>query len=529
MEKTIEPSTGISVMENPVISKRRYERRVLNAVRGYSAQRGKTPIRLVDFSETGAAVEYPASKPPVIGQSVVLRIPALPDRKEKNVLLRGVVRSRRSPTVWGVQFEELLSEQIARKNMRANKQLAVVAALLLAVIITILKIRNVVSFWYGPLLQIYSLGAATYVLSRVLISMFYRRPADRNYTPSVSLIVAVKNEEAHIADTVKHCFGSRYPADKLEVIVVDDGSTDKTWDVLTGLQKEYARFRALKFPKNRGKRHAMAQGMRIAQGDFFIFIDSDTFLEEEAIYRLVQPFADPRVAAVAGHTHMIVEKDNIISKMEAVRYFISQRVMKAAESVFNAVTCCPGPLSGYRKSQVLPILDRWENQQFLGTPATFGDDRSLTNFVLRHNRVVYHAGAGCWTYAPSTLPIFIKQQLRWKKSWLREFTIAMRFMWKKHPIAAVSYYMSVVITLVSPLIVFFAMFGFVLFGMPFNFFGYVSGLLLVYAFLGLVYYYHTRSRYWAYGMIFAILYLFIFSFQNYYAMLTVNKNKWGTR
>ena len=177
----------------------------------------------------------------------------------------------------------------------------------------------------------------------------------------------------------------------------------------------------------------------------------------------------------------------------------------------------------------MPILDRWENQTFLGAPATFGDDRSLTNFVLRENRVVYHAGAGCWTYAPATMSTFIKQQLRWKKSWLREFTIAARFMWKKHPIAAISYYMSVVITLLSPLIAFGAVFGFSFFGMPFNFVGYVSGLLLVYAFLGMIYFYFTRSRYWAYGMVFAILYLCLFSFQNYYALLTVRKNKWGTR
>jgi hyaluronan synthase len=273
----------------------------------------------------------------------------------------------------------------------------------------------------------------------------------------------------------------------------------------------------------------MALGTREANGSILIFIDSDTFLEEEAIYRLVQPFADPRVGAVAGHTNVIVEEDNFISKMEAVRYYVSQRIMKAAESIFNSVTCCPGPLSGYRKSAVLAVLDRWENQMFLGAKATFGDDRSLTNFILRNYRVVYHAGARCATFVPNKLGVLIRQQLRWKKSWLRELTVSGRFMWKKHPAAAISFYAAMIITLVSPIIAFGALFGLPFIGVSFNILGYISGLLLVYALLGVVFYYHTQSPYWYYGLYFALLYVAIFSFQNYYALITVRENKWGTR
>src|SRR5262249_42923445 len=101
---------------------------------------------------------------------------------------------------------------------------------------------------------------------------------------------------------------------------------------------------------------------------------------------------------------------------------------------------------------VMKVLERWQNQRFLGTEATFGDDRSLTNFVLRHHRVVYHAGARCATYCPSRWTVFFRQQLRWKKSWFRETTIAVRYMWRKHPAAVLAYYTSVIITLYSPMI-----------------------------------------------------------------------------
>src|SRR5581483_11264897 len=158
-------------------------------------------------------------------------------------------------------------------------------------------------------------------------------------------------------------------------------------------------------------------------------------------YRIVQPFADPKIGAVSGHILAVEEKDNFISKMEAVRYYVSHRIMKAAESIFGTVTCCPGAFSAYRRSAVVKIIPTWLKQTFMGAPATFGDDRSLTNYILRDFQVIYHAGALCLTYVPKTMFQFFRQQLRWKKSWARETTVAVRIMYKKHPVAALFYYL----------------------------------------------------------------------------------------
>lgn len=401
--------------------------------------------------------------------------------------------------------------------------------LLLGGLIAYLKSRNVVSFWYGPLFQVYSLAAAAYVLSRGLFASFYRPPPDRQILKSVSIIIAVKNEEDHIAETVQRCFEANYPPELLEVMVIDDGSTDGTWTRLEELLNTYPKLRTFRFAKNLGKRHAMALGAEKAYGEILVFMDSDSYLEPEGIYRIVQPFADDDVGAVAGHTLVIIEPDNFISKMEAVRYFVSQRVMKAAESVFGTVSCCPGPFSAYRRSAMMSVLQPWLHQTFLGTPATFGDDRSLTNFILPHYRVLYHAAARCVTYVPRKWSVFFRQQLRWKKSWVRETTIASRFMWKKDALAALFYYVSVIITLFSPLIAFRAMVYLPFVEGSFNWVPYLLGLFLVYAFFGLVYQYHTRSARWYYGFAFALLYVFFMSFQNYYAVLTVRRNHWGTR
>src|SRR4029078_13195668 len=95
--------------------------------------------------------------------------------------------------------------------------------------------------------------------------------------------------------------------------------------------------------------------------------------------------------------------------------------------------------------------DWWEKQLFLGVESTFGDDRSLTNCVLRDWKVRYEEKAVSHKIVPETFQQFMKQQTRWKRSWTRESLIVATFIWKKNPIAAVATYISVVLPLVAPI------------------------------------------------------------------------------
>ncbi len=190
------------------------------------------------------------------------------------------------------------------------------------------------------------------------------------------------------------------------------------------------------FPENRGKRAAMAAGIRATSAEVVVFVDSDSTVEPEALKRLVQPLADARVGAVCGHANVLNVRDTWITRMQAVRYFVAFRVVKAAESVFGAVTCCSGCFSAYRRAAILPRLEWWENQTFLGVESTFGDDRSLTNCVLRDWRILYERRAVSHTIVPITFRAFLKQQTRWKRSWTRESLLVAKFIWRKHPVAA---------------------------------------------------------------------------------------------
>jgi hyaluronan synthase len=253
-------------------------------------------------------------------------------------------------------------------------------------------------------------------------------------------------------------------------------------------------------------------------------------LEPDALRVLVQGFADERVGAICGHADVLNVEETWLTKMQAVRYFVAFKVVKAAESIFNAVTCCSGCFSAYRRDAILPHLDWWEQQSFLGRPSTFGDDRSLTNCVLRAWKVRYESRAVSHTLVPSNLRQFMNQQLRWKRSWTRESLIVGSFIWRKHPIAALSTYVSIALTLIAPMVMIHAAVV-----MPLV---HGAGAPVIYA-LGVytaaiaygLYFAARRPHYdslWIYGVAFCCFYL-VFMWQTYWAIATARSASWGTR
>ncbi len=431
-----------------------------------------------------------------------------------------------------VHLEDVEGEKAPVPNYRRQHPVllnifAVLGIILLSLAI-FLKLHNLEYFWYQPLVNLYSISVGAFILSRFILAAFYIPPADVGFEPTATIIVACRNEEDSIARTISRIYREGYPHSKLEVIVVNDGSTDNT---LSEMIREQSRFPALvvvDFEENKGKRHGMAVGALLARGEMLIYVDSDSFLMPGAVRKILQGLADPTVAAVAGHTDVENVRVNMLTKMQDVRYYVSYRVMKAAESLFGAVSCCPGCFSAYRKSCVLNVLDRWLHQRYLGKYATYGDDRSLTNFLLRHYRILYDDEALATTIVPEDWGKYIRQQCRWKRSWVREMFIAGSFIWRKHPIAAISWYAMMVLPLLAPLVMFFALFiGPLVHGQASYF--YIGGVLVVTLLWSLYYLEKTGRPHWWAGFLFTVTYVLFFSWQGYYAAATVRKTAWGTR
>lgn len=499
-------------------------------------ERIERDVRAVDISESGMLLQFPTGRPASNSLTAKFSLPpgVLPDPYVRRYRLRGRVVRCRPPRAGvgscrvGMEFESNLGQKLRRGTWRVLSTLGVFLIIGAVSSIVVLKIQALDYFWYNLSFGVYGLVVTTYILSRFLIASFYRPPRDAGHRPSVSVIVAAKNEEGAIGRTLEQIFASDYPAELLQVIAVDDGSTDRTYEEMARVERRHPGLRLIRFQSNRGKRHAMAAGARTATGDILVYVDSDSFLERNALQRLVQGFADPGVAAVCAHGFAANAWKNALTRMQAVQYFIAFRVLKAAESVFSSVTCCSGCCAAYRKSAVLPILDRWLNQTFLGRPATFGDDRSLTNFMLRKHKVIYDETAHVSTIVPEDFRQFFRQQLRWKKSWLRENLIASTFMWKKPPIMAIGFYVGFLFPIFAPLVVGRALVYLPLAHGRLNHF-YLLGLFLISLLYSSYYLVHQKNRMWMHGVVLCFFYSIVLTWQLPWAILTSWNNKWGTR
>ena len=380
-------------------------------------------------------------------------------------------------------------------------------------------------------LVVYGSVVVALIASRFVLSLPYRPARDAGLEPRVAIVMPAFNEQEAIARSLRSLLVLDYPQDKLELVAVNDGSTDDTLAEIQAVAQKEPRVRVIDLGHNRGKRAAMAAGMRATDAEILAFVDSDSTLEPDALRRIVQGFADPKVGAICGHADVANVDESWLTRMQVVRYFVAFRVVKAAESLFSCVTCCSGCFSVYRRAAILPHLDWWEHQTFLRAPATFGDDRALTNLVLRDWRVRYAADAISHTAVPATLRQFLRQQLRWKRSWTRESLILARFAWRKHPLASLPIYLGVLISLVAPLVAIRALLWLPLAsgrGAPL---AYAVGLYAMSLAYGL-YYVVRRRRYdprWIYGMAFCLFYLAFLLWQTYWAILTARSSDWGTR
>lgn len=403
-------------------------------------------------------------------------------------------------------------------------------ALALLGFIWLARDQTIATLSQDPLFAGYSLAVVFYVLGRFVLAALYRPVPDRGHRPSVTIVIPAFNEAEGIIGTIHSCVSVDYPPERLQIIVVNDGSTDGTWDRMVEAKQRWPQICAIDLGRNYGKRGAMAEGIRRADGEVIVFVDSDSYLDPDAVVNLVQPFANPRVGGVVGHADVRNKASNWMTAMQAVRYYSAFRVIKGTESLLGGtVICASGCCAAYRADLVLRELEGWEFQQFLGRPATFGDDRALTSRILRTHKVVYQSSARAETVCPERLRVFFRQQLRWKKSWLRENLYVVRFVWRKNPLAALLTYASVIFPFMAPFVVVHALAGRVIDGSFSGLWFYLVGTYAMALLYCLFYAWMRPNGLWFHGVTFCGLYMAVLVFQTYWGIFTMRDTRWGTR
>jgi hyaluronan synthase len=368
------------------------------------------------------------------------------------------------------------------------------------------------------------------------IAWFRYRPfpsAGMADAPSLTVIIPAYNEGPMVRQSIDSVAAASYPHDRLEIFVVDDGSKDDTWLHIQAAAENYPDIvTPLKFPMNRGKRAALEAGFRRARGDIVVTIDSDSVIGKDTLLAMAGPFRDSKVGAVAGKVIAYNRTQGIIPRMLHVRYVLSFDFLRAVQSSYGTVYCCPGALAGYRRSVVSEVLDQWMGQTFLGTQCTYGEDRALTNYILdRRYNTVYQRSAVVRTLVPWTYRKLCKMFLRWDRSYVREEIRLTRIIWKRPPYAlAIALLDKLVTNLRYPI-------------------GYVSlGLLVILSFhdpmtivrflfaMGMMsflnmFYYLLREKSWdfLYGIFYTYFSFFTLIWIFPYAVLTVRSKSWMTR
>jgi cellulose synthase/poly-beta-1,6-N-acetylglucosamine synthase-like glycosyltransferase len=227
-------------------------------------------------------------------------------------------------------------------------------------------------------------------------------------TPSIAVIVPCWNEETTIAATCESLLALEYPKDRLEVILVDDGSTDRTPAAMARFAS-HPQVRIIS-KENGGKHTALNAGIAATQAEFIGCLDADSFVEPDALREIVPCFEREEVAAVTA-AMSIHRPVNLLQHMQNAEYTFGITLRHSLASV-NGLYVTPGPFSFYRRS----ILEK------VG-PFRHGHQTEDMEMALRLQQAGYKIEnaprARVYTKSPDTVLKLVKQRTRWTAGFLR--------------------------------------------------------------------------------------------------------------
>ena len=382
---------------------------------------------------------------------------------------------------------------------------------------------------------VYTLMMLIFQLGRTVLWARYRPyPLAVGPWPSLTVIIPAYNEGAMVEQAIASVAASDYPADKLEIICIDDGSRDDTWFHIRQAQRRYPHLlKPIRFAVNRGKKEGLYAGFTQGRGKVFVTIDSDSIIAPDALRHLVAPLLhDEMIGAVAGNVKVYNRNQSLMGKMQGVR-FVNLDYLRASQSLYRAVVCTPGSLSAYRRTALMPHLAAWRRQTFLGAPCHHSEDRALTNFILRSGHYTYYQRTALvYTLVPETYAGVCRMYLRWERGNVRESLVQLGYLFTRYR----KKYR------VLPIVEFFL--AQLEYPLTLLFFGLLAASVAVYppilikllaalgvvSLLNLVYYlWLERDLEFIYGVIYTYYAFFLLQWIYPYACLTVRNRHWLTR
>jgi hyaluronan synthase len=350
-----------------------------------------------------------------------------------------------------------------------------------------------------------------------------------NYQPTVTIAIACYKEDSEL---LKKCLKSVIDQDYrniTQVILSNDGREQYIKQIFDEVSLGKKGWTYL-CDTHRGKRAVMYDAFNISSGEIIVCMDSDTVIHKDAISHLVKPFStNPSIACTTGNIGVINNKRNFLTKITDMRYWLAFNLERSAQSFFGAMSCVSGPFGAYKRHVMEKIKEEWISQKFLGNYCNIGDDRHLTNLVLSLGlKSVYVSEAKAETESPEKLLKWLKQQLRWSRSFYREFFINLKWLHKNSPWLAydLTYQAVFPFLLLSNILVMFylaATQNILYLGICVSSIAFFGLLRAIY---GAIF---TKNKHFILFIIYSFLNAFFLSPIKLYALFTLWKSNWGTQ
>lgn len=252
-----------------------------------------------------------------------------------------------------------------------------------------------------------SIGRNIFLLLYSLFRKFYSKNFDDNTFPSISLILPAHNEEESIRQAIESVIETNYP--KKEIIVIDDGSTDKTYEFALPYAKQ-GKIKLFKRENSSGsKAGALNYGITFSTGDITIVVDSDSLIERQSVIESVKQFSDSSVVAVSGNVKILSGDGgviNLLTRLQSYEYLLSFEIGRRFQSLTNTLVVSPGAFTGFRSN--------------IGRDMGLFDIDTITedfdfSIKLRKSgkKIIFASNAVAWTFCPHTWRGWFKQRKRW--------------------------------------------------------------------------------------------------------------------
>jgi len=233
-----------------------------------------------------------------------------------------------------------------------------------------------------------------------------KKSFSEEHFPSFSIIIPVKNEECVIDRLLNSLSTLTYPVNKREIIIVEDGSTDKTNEICMNYAKDHADVKILHKPVSNGKPSALNFGLAHAKGDIVAVFDADNVPANDALLTVVDYFDDPKVAAVQGRNASINPKENMLTQFIAYEEAVWCEAYLRGKDVLNLFVHLKGSCQFLRRN-VLEQLQGFDE-------AVLSEDMEISARLIENDyKIRYASDVVALQESPSSLKTLFKQRTRW--------------------------------------------------------------------------------------------------------------------